>query len=62
MPSRSAARRPIHCSATSGVKVLSPAALLARLEQGLPLLAGGAKDLPERQRTLRATMSGATSS
>jgi len=42
--------------AAARVKVLSPAALLARLEQRLPLLAGGAKDLPERQRTLRATI------
>ena len=42
--------------AAARVKVLSPAALLARLEQRLPLLAGGARDLPERQRTLRATI------
>ena len=30
--------------------------LLDRLEQRLPLLAGGARDLPERQRTLTATI------
>ncbi len=42
--------------AAARVKILSPAALLARLEQRLPLLAGGARDLPERQRTLRATI------
>jgi len=42
--------------AAARVKVLSPHALLARLEQRLPLLAGGARDLPERQRTLRATI------
>jgi predicted ATPase len=42
--------------AAARVKVLSPAALLQRLEQRLPLLAGGARDLPERQRTLRATI------
>jgi predicted ATPase/GrpB-like predicted nucleotidyltransferase (UPF0157 family) len=42
--------------AAARVKVLSPATLLARLEQRLPLLAGGARDLPERQRTLRATI------
>jgi len=42
--------------AAARVKVLSPQALLARLEQRLPLLAGGAHDLPERQRTLRATI------
>jgi predicted ATPase/class 3 adenylate cyclase len=37
-------------------KLLTPAALLQRLDEALPLLAGGAVDLPERQRTLRATM------
>jgi predicted ATPase/class 3 adenylate cyclase len=37
-------------------KLLSPAALLQRLDAALPLLAGGAVDLPERQRTLRATI------
>ena len=42
--------------AAARVKVLSPGALSERLEQRLPLLAGGARDLPERQRTLRATI------
>jgi len=42
--------------AAARVKVLSPEQLLARLEQRLPLLTGGARDLPERQRTLRATI------
>jgi predicted ATPase/class 3 adenylate cyclase len=42
--------------AAARVKLLSPAALLRRLDQALPLLAGGAVDLPERQRTLRATI------
>ena len=38
------------------VKVLSPAAILARLERRLPLLTHGSRDLPERQRTLRAAI------
>ena len=38
------------------VRALSPAALSARLERRLPLLTGGAQDLPERQRTLRDTI------
>ncbi len=42
--------------AAARVKVLSPTALLERLEQRLPLLAGGSRDLPARQRTLRATI------
>ena len=33
-----------------------PKQILERLEQRLPLLTGGASDLPERQRTLRATI------
>ena len=37
-------------------KLLSPSALLDRLDAALPLLTGGASDLPERQRTLRATI------
>ena len=42
--------------AAARVKVLSPEALLERLEQRLPLLAGGSRSAPERQRTLRATI------
>jgi predicted ATPase len=38
------------------VKLLPPEALLERLEQRLALLVGGARDLPERQKTLRATI------
>jgi non-specific serine/threonine protein kinase len=43
--------------AAARVPVLSPAALLARLDRRLPLLTGGVHDLPERQRTLRNTIS-----
>src|SRR3712207_451130 len=35
------------------VRLLPPQALLARLEQRLPILTGGARDLPARQQTLR---------
>jgi non-specific serine/threonine protein kinase len=35
---------------------LTPTALLARLDLRLPLLTGGARDLPERQRTMAATI------
>ncbi|HJP65860.1 MAG TPA: adenylate/guanylate cyclase domain-containing protein, partial [Actinomycetota bacterium] len=38
------------------VKLLSPEEILARLGEGLPLLTGGARNLPERQRTLRSTI------
>src|SRR5215217_6957374 len=38
------------------VQVLSPIALAARLDRSLPLLTGGAHDLPDRQRTLRHAM------
>jgi predicted ATPase len=42
--------------AAARVKVLAPQALLERLEQRLPMLAGGSRSAPERQRTLRATI------
>jgi predicted ATPase/class 3 adenylate cyclase len=42
--------------AAARAKVLSPKALLARLDQRLPVLTGGARDVPDRQRTLRDTI------
>ena len=39
--------------AAARIRLLSPEAMLARLEHGLPLLTGGARDLPARQQTLR---------
>jgi len=42
--------------AAARTKLLDPAALLARLDQRLPLLTGGRRDAPERQRTLRDTI------
>jgi predicted ATPase/transcriptional regulator with XRE-family HTH domain len=42
--------------AAARVRILRPTALLARLEQRLPLLTGGARDAPERQQTLRNTI------
>ena len=42
--------------AAARLRVLTPSALVERLDHALPLLVGGARDLPERQRTLRATI------
>ena len=42
--------------AAARTTVFTPAAILARLDERLPLLTGGAQDAPERQRTLRATI------
>ena len=42
--------------AAARVKALSTNQIFERLEQRLPLLTGGARDRPERQRTLRATI------
>jgi predicted ATPase/class 3 adenylate cyclase len=42
--------------AAARVTALSPRQILERLERRLPLLTGGARDAPERQRTLRATI------
>ncbi|HKQ88057.1 MAG TPA: tetratricopeptide repeat protein [Candidatus Acidoferrales bacterium] len=65
-PENSAAIREI-CSRLDGLplaielaaartKVLSPGAILDRLQRSLQLLTGGALDLPERQQTLRKTI------
>lgn len=42
--------------AAARIRMLSPQAMLTRLEQRLPLLTGGARDLPARQQTLRNTI------
>jgi predicted ATPase len=42
--------------AAARVQLLPPQAMLARLERRLSLLTGGARDLPSRQRSLRATI------
>jgi len=42
--------------AAARVKVLSPSLMLTRLASRLQLLTGGARDLPQRQQTLRAAM------
>ena len=42
--------------AAARTKLLAPERLLERLDSALPLLTGGARDAPERQRTLRATI------
>ncbi len=42
--------------AAARVRILAPAAIQARLDQSLGLLSGGARDLPERQQTLRGAI------
>lgn len=42
--------------AAARIKLLSPSAMLTRLESRLSLLTGGARDLPTRQQTLRSTV------
>ncbi|WP_051086955.1 DUF4062 domain-containing protein [Deinococcus apachensis] len=42
--------------AAARIRLLPPAAILARLDQRLPMLTGGARDLPARQQTLRGAI------
>ncbi|MDQ3992096.1 MAG: NB-ARC domain-containing protein [Actinomycetota bacterium] len=42
--------------AAARIRLLTPETLLERLDDALPLLTGGARDMPERQRTLRGTI------
>ena len=42
--------------AAARIRILSPQALLARLEHRLKLLTGGPQDVPERQQTMRNTI------
>jgi predicted ATPase/class 3 adenylate cyclase len=42
--------------AASRLRLLSPATMLERLDRALPLLAGGSRDVPDRQRTLRGAI------
>jgi predicted ATPase len=42
--------------AAARIKILSPQAISARLDHSLQLLTGGARDLPQRQQTMRAAV------
>jgi predicted ATPase len=42
--------------AAARIRALTPAAMLGRLDRVLPLLVTAARDVPERQRTIRATV------
>lgn len=42
--------------AAARAKILSASEILAKLEHGLSLLTGGSRDLPDRQQTMRATI------
>jgi len=46
--------------AAARIRLLSPASMLQRLDRRLPLLVGGARDLPARQQTLRSTIEWST--
>lgn len=43
--------------AAARIRLLPPEAILARLDRSLSLLVSGSRDVPDRQRTLRATIS-----
>jgi predicted ATPase len=43
--------------AAARIRTMSPSSLLARLDRSLEVLSGGARDLADRQRTLRAAIS-----
>ena len=42
--------------AAARIRMLRPTAMLERLDRQLPLLAGGVRDLPARQQTIRSTI------
>jgi predicted ATPase len=42
--------------AAARIRILTPQAMLERLDDSLNLLGGGGRDLPDRQRTLRAAI------
>jgi len=46
--------------AAARLRVLSPSEILRRIDQQLPLLVDSARDLPDRQRTLRSTIEWST--
>jgi predicted ATPase len=46
--------------AAARIRLMSPASMLQRLDRRLPLLVGGARDLPARQQTLRSTIEWST--
>jgi predicted ATPase len=46
--------------AAARMRMLTPSAILARLDRQLPLLVESSRDLPERQRTLRSTIEWST--
>ena len=46
--------------AAARVRMMPPAAMLERIDRQLPILVGGARDLPQRQQTLRSTIEWST--